>query len=92
MSAPAKQMYYKILQKRSVIGMPPTVRKNIEILGLKKRFDISYQKVSSSTAHRLAKVKELVEIELVDEPKTREQLKEERRPNPGFVLVKARAE
>lgn len=60
----------------------------MQLLGLKKRFDISYQKVSPSTAHRLVKVKELVSIELVDEPKTREQLKEERKPNPGFVLIK----
>jgi large subunit ribosomal protein L30 len=89
MSAPAKQMYYKIMQKRSTIGLPPLIRRNITLLGLKKRFDISYQKVSPSTAHRIAKVKELVEIELVDEPKTREQLRLERQPEPGFVLIKA---
>ncbi|CAK7904344.1 54S ribosomal protein L33, mitochondrial [[Candida] anglica] len=89
MSAPAKTMFYKIIQKKSTIGMPPWVRRNIQLLGLRKRLDVSYQRVSPSTAHRIAAVKEMVEIELVDQPKTREQVANERKPSPGFVLLKS---
>ncbi|KAG2733374.1 hypothetical protein G9P44_004364 [Scheffersomyces stipitis] len=83
-----KQLFYKITQTRSTIGMPPITRKNIEALGLKKRNQIVYQPVSPSTAHRLARVKELVKVELVNENKTVQQLSAERKFQPGFNLVK----
>lgn len=88
----AKQQFYKITQLRSTIGCPPIVRKNITALGLKRRHQIVYQRVSPSTAHRLRTVKELVKIELVDEPKTREEVNKERKFNPGFELLKKGAE
>lgn len=78
--------FYKITQLRSTIGMPPIVRKNMEALGLRKRYQIKYQKVSPSTAHRLIKVKELVKVELVDEPKTPQQLAQERKFPKGFEI------
>ncbi|KAK6455160.1 mitochondrial 54S ribosomal protein YmL33 [Scheffersomyces xylosifermentans] len=84
----AKQLFYKITQIRSTIGMPPIIRKNIQALGLKKRNQIVYQSVSPSTAHKLARVKELVKVELVEEKKTVEQLSAERKFNPGFKLIK----
>lgn len=84
-------MYYKITQVRSTIGLPPIVRKNMEALGLKKRNHIKYQKVSPSTAHRLVKVKEIVKVELVDEPKTPQQLAAERKFDPGFEILKGQA-
>lgn len=68
--------------------MPPVVKKNILALGLTRRFQTVYQQVSPSTANKLAKVKELVVIELVNEYKSAMQLKAERKPNPGFVLLK----
>lgn len=88
----AKQQFYKITQLRSTIGCPPTVKKNIIALGLKRRHQTIYQQVSPSTAHRLRAVKELVKIELVDQPKTREELNKERKFKPGFELVKKGAE
>lgn len=66
--------------------MPPIVRKNMQALGLKKRFQIKYQKVSPSAAHRLIKVKELVKVELVEEAKTPEQLRQERKFPRGFEV------
>lgn len=62
----SKQMFYRIKQLRSTIGMPPLVRKNIAALGLKKRNHVVYQAVSAATAHRLRMVKELVSIDLLD--------------------------
>lgn len=85
----AKSMFYKITQTRSTIGCTPKIRKNIEALGLTRRNQIIYQRVSPSTAHRISAVKELVKIELVDAPKTEEQLSTERKFNPGFKMIKA---
>lgn len=84
-----KQLYYKITQMRSTIGMPPIVRKNIQALGLKKRFQTVYQRVSPSTAHRLMRVKELVAIDLVNEPKSVDEMAQERKFKPGFEIIKA---
>lgn len=81
-----KNMFYKITQLRSTIGLPPVVRKNMKALGLKKRFQVKYQTVSPSAAHRLIKVKELVKVELVDEAKTPEQLSQERKFPKGFEV------
>jgi len=84
----SKQMFYKITQTRSVIGLPPLIRKNMQALGLKRRFQVVYQKVSPSTAHRLSKVKELITVELVDHKKTPEEINAERKYKPGFELIK----
>jgi len=81
-------MFYKITQTRSTIGCHPRIRKNIEALGLKRRNQIIYQRVSPSTAHRIGVVKELVKIELVNKPKTQEELAAERKFNPGFEMIK----
>ncbi|ODV78464.1 uncharacterized protein CANTADRAFT_52993 [Suhomyces tanzawaensis NRRL Y-17324] len=83
----AKQGFYKITQIRSTIGMPPLTRKNMQALGLKKRFQIVYQSISPSTAHRIAAVKELVKVELVGEPKSVQQLADERKYKPGFEII-----
>lgn len=61
-----KQLVYRIKQIRSTIGMPPSVRKNITALGLKKRNHVVYQNISVATAHKLRLVKELVTIDLMN--------------------------
>lgn len=71
MSSP--QMFYRIQQLRSTIGLPPLVRKNIAALGLKRRNHIVYQQVSPAAAHRLRLVKELVSIDLLDAKRAEEQ-------------------
>lgn len=91
MSGNIKPMFYKITQIRSTIGLPPVIRKNMEALGLKRRHHVKYQRVSPATAHRLMKVKELVKVELTDEPKTPYQLSQERKFDPGFVIRKGEA-
>lgn len=83
-----KPLFYKITQTRSTIGLPPKTRANIKTLGLKRINHIVYQTISPSTAHKLARVKELVKIELVSERKTPLQLMNERKFDPGYTLVK----
>lgn len=70
MSSP--QMFYRIKQLRSTIGLGPKIKKNMEALGLRKRDQVVYQAVSVTTAHKLRLVKELVSIDLLDS----EQIKE----------------
>lgn len=65
--AMSKNLFYRITQLRSTIGMPPITRKNIKALGLRRRYQTVYQKVSAATAHRLRIVKELVSIDLLEE-------------------------
>lgn len=84
----SKQLFYRITQTRSTIGMPPRVRKNIQALGLTRRNQTVFQKVSPSAAHRLRMVKELVTIDLVEEKKTPQEVNQERKFKPGFELIK----
>ncbi|CAN3365576.1 large ribosomal subunit protein uL30m [Diutina catenulata] len=81
-------LYYKITQLRSIIGMPPLVKKNVRALGLTRRYQTVYQKVSPSTANRLVKCKELVQVELVDHAKTPQEVNQERKYPSGFELLK----
>lgn len=84
----SKQMFYRIQQLRSTIGMPPQVRKNIAALGLKKRNHIVYQQVSPAAAHRLRLVKELVSIDLLDADAVEQQKLLDKQKFPkGFEKV-----
>ncbi|CAN3375288.1 large ribosomal subunit protein uL30m [Diutina rugosa] len=83
------QLYYRITQVRSIIGMPPLVKKNLRALGLSRRFQTVYQRVSPSTANRLVKCKELVTVQLVDETKSAQQLNNESKFQKGFEIIKS---
>lgn len=86
-----KEVVYKITQTRSTIGMPPIIRANIKSLGLRKKNQIVYQTVSPSTAHKLAKVKEIIKVELATERKDVHQLAQDRKFAPGFKIIKGGA-
>ena len=45
--------------------------------------------VSSQVAGQIMKVKELVQVEEVDRPLSKFELKQERKPDPGFYMEKA---
>lgn len=89
MSTPAKQLFYKITQIRSTIGMPPKVRKTVESLGLKHRYDVVFQTITEGTAVRLGKVKELIKVELVEDKLTRQQVNLSRKYKSGFEVSKS---
>lgn len=84
----SKQMFYRIKQLRSTIGLPPIVRKNIAALGLTKRGNVVYQAVSPATAHKLRIVKELVSIDLLDAKSVEKSIGTDKQTFPsGFVKV-----
>ncbi|KAJ1675763.1 hypothetical protein EV182_000640 [Spiromyces aspiralis] len=64
----SEQKLYKITLARSTIGMPPDTRRNTEALGLFKRGMVVYRPVCNEIAGMILKIKELVKLELVDEP------------------------
>ncbi|EMG46148.1 hypothetical protein G210_3617 [Candida maltosa Xu316] len=87
-TAVSKQLFYRVTQIRSVIGMPPKTRNTMKSLGLKRRNQVVFVKVDPSTAHQLAFVKELVKVELAEEKKSRYEVNQERKFQPGFELIK----
>ena len=85
MSAPS---YFRITLMRSAIGLPKRSTGVLKALGLRKRMKTVFYPVSPEVAGQIMKVKELVKVEEVAEPKTKEQLSAERRPEPGFYVEK----
>ncbi|KAG7663248.1 uncharacterized protein J8A68_003248 [[Candida] subhashii] len=87
----AKQLFFKITQHRSVIGMPRKLRRTVRSLGLNHRDVTVYQTISPSTAVKLSKVKELVKVELADQKLSRREVNLTRKYKPGFSVVKSDA-
>ncbi|CAI4048909.1 hypothetical protein SKDZ_13G4130 [Saccharomyces kudriavzevii ZP591] len=81
-------VFYKITLNRSLIGMPHTTKSIVKSLGLGKRGSIVYKRVNPAIAGSLAKVKELVMIEVTEHELTPTQQRELRKSNPGFVVEK----
>lgn len=89
MSAPAK--YFKVTQLKSTIGLPRLYKDTLETLGLRRRHQTVYHKITPQQAGQIARVKELVKVELSPVYKDKAQMRAERKPLPGFVVVKRRA-
>ncbi|KAH8899711.1 ribosomal protein L30 [Thozetella sp. PMI_491] len=81
--------WFRITLQRSAIGLPQRTRGVLMALGLRRRTQTVFHPVSPQFAGMIMKVKELVKVEEVDQPLTAAQLREERRPDPGFYLEKA---
>jgi ribosomal protein L30 len=78
--------YFKITLMRSGIGLPFKRRGVLAALGLRKRMTTVYHPVSQDIAGMIMSIKELVDVEEVAERKTKQQIKEERKPEPGFYV------
>jgi large subunit ribosomal protein L30 len=78
--------FFKITLMRSGIGLPYKRRGVLAALGLRKRMAIVYHPVSQDIAGMIMSVKELVDVEEVAERKTKQQVKAERKPDPGFYV------
>ncbi|GMM36753.1 mitochondrial 54S ribosomal protein YmL33 [Saccharomycopsis crataegensis] len=83
-------MFYRITMHRSAAALPLVYKETLRTLGLKKRGSVAYQKVSPAAAGMIAKVKELVKLELVEESKTKTQERQERKSKPGFSVMGSR--
>lgn len=81
--------YFRITLMRSGIGLPKRTQGVLKALGLRKRMKTVFYPVTPEVAGQIMKVKELIKVEEVDAPKSKEELCMERRPDAGFYIEKA---
>jgi large subunit ribosomal protein L30 len=81
--------YFRITLIRSGIGLPKRTQGVLKALGLRQRMKTVFYPVTPEVAGQIMRVKELVAVREVDRPLTKEELKAERRPDPGFYLESA---
>jgi large subunit ribosomal protein L30 len=81
--------YFRITLMRSGIGLPKRTQGVLKALGLRQRMKTVFYPVTPEVAGQIMKVKELVAVQEVDKPLTKEELNAERRPDPGFYLESA---
>lgn len=79
-------MFYKVTQLRSTIALPAKIKDTLIRLGLRKRGQTVYQKVTRQQAGMLANVKELVQVELTETKVSKKAMHRERKTNPGFII------
>lgn len=80
--------YFRITLHRSAIGLPKRTRGVLAALGLRRRTQTVFHPVSPDFAGMIMKVKELVRVEEVDRPLTKEEVKASRTPDRGFWVEK----
>jgi ribosomal protein L30 len=81
-------MFWKITLMRSGIGLPKRRNDTLVALGLRRRFRTVYKPVNPQIAGKLLRVKELVKVDLVkdEEVLTKEEMRERRRSEKGYVV------
>ncbi|EEP80300.1 hypothetical protein UREG_05142 [Uncinocarpus reesii 1704] len=84
--------FFRITLIRSAIGLPRRTTGVLKALGLKKRMATVFHPVSQDVAGQIMKVKELVAVQEVDQPLTKQQLNWARKPDPGYYVEKRAAE
>ncbi|ODV90837.1 hypothetical protein CANCADRAFT_26006 [Tortispora caseinolytica NRRL Y-17796] len=80
-------MFYRITQIRSAIGLPDKYYAVLRSLGLGKRGSIVYHNINPAISGQVFKVKELVKVDTVKDRKTRQEIKQDRKPDPGFEVM-----
>ncbi|QDS73945.1 hypothetical protein FKW77_008013 [Venturia effusa] len=80
--------FFRITLLRSGIGLPMKTRGVLAALGLNRRMKTVFMPVTSDVAGQIMKVKELVDVEEVEERLTKAQIKANRKPDPGFYVEK----
>ena len=81
--------FFRITLIRSAIGLPKKTQGVLKALGLKKRMRTVFHPVSPQVAGQIMRVKELVAVSEVDKSLTAEELRQSRRPDPGFYIEKS---
>jgi len=84
--------YFRITLMRSAIGLPKQTAGVLKALGLTKRLRTVYHPVTPSIAGQIFAVKELVDVQEVENKFTSAQLKDLRRPDAGFYVEKRAGE
>lgn len=90
--APTAKSFFRITLTRSAIGLPRRTSGVLAALGLHKRMRTVYHPVSPDIAGQIFAVKELVDVQEVDQRLTREEMRELRKPESGFWVEKRAAE
>jgi len=81
--------YFRITLMRSGIGLPKRTQGVLKALGLRQRMKTVFYPVTPEVAGQIMRVKELVAVREVDRALTKEELKAERKPDPGFYMERA---
>lgn len=82
--------FFKVTQLKSTIGLPNLYKETLHSLGLRRRNQTVYHKIIPQQAGQIARVKELVKVELSPVFKDKLQMREERKSNPGFSIISKR--
>lgn len=85
MSQTAK--YFKITQLKSTIGLPRLYKDTLLSLGLRRRHQSVFHKITPQQAGQILRVKSLVQVELADQYMSKEEMREERKSDPGFTFI-----
>ena len=88
MSAPTASTFFRVTLMRSAIGLPRKTSGVLKALGLHKRMRTVYHPVSPDVAGQIFAVKELVDVQEVDQRLTKSEMKELRKPDTGFWVEK----
>ncbi|MCJ1288626.1 hypothetical protein MMC34_000154 [Xylographa carneopallida] len=78
--------FFKITLIRSSIGLPKRTQGVLAALGLRKRMKTVFHPVNPGTAGQIMKVKELVAVSEVEKALTQAEMKDIRRPDPGYYV------
>lgn len=78
--------FFKITLVRSAIGLPTRTQGVLKALGLRKRMRTVYFPVSPQVVGQIMVIKELVAVSEVDKPMTKAEMKDARKPDPGFYI------
>ncbi|SCV01958.1 LANO_0F14400g1_1 [Lachancea nothofagi CBS 11611] len=81
-------VFYRITLSRSTIGLPKASKSIASSLGLGKTGSVVYRRASPTIAGSIAKIKEVVTVEVTEHALTKEQQRELRKSNPGFTVEK----
>lgn len=87
-SAHKTMSYFKITLIRSAIGLPRKTQGVLSALGLRKRMRTVFHPVSPQIAGHIMKVKELVAVSEVESALTKAEMRDSRRPEPGYYIEK----
>jgi len=88
MATPISTNYFRITLLRSAIGLPKKTSGVLAALGLHRRLRTVYHPVSPTVAGQIFAVKELVDVQEVDQALTKGEMKELRSPDKGFYVEK----
>ncbi|KAI9848252.1 MAG: 39S ribosomal protein L33, mitochondrial [Thelocarpon superellum] len=81
--------FFRVTLVRSAIGLPARTQGVLRALGLRKRMRTVYHPVSTDVAGQIMKVKELISVQEVEQPLTKAEMRERRRPDPGYYVETA---